>query len=156
SFALGVALGFSRRFAFAACLWVAGLLFHPLHFVFGLQGWLAANPSYGPPLALSNPFLVAFIEIYAHRPAQASFAPRLAVNFLLANCILLLIMLSMLATPFYNAGMLLGSLLLAGVIFLSSTSYRQILWRLGAGIYVLACCAALHFPEFFAGARDYS
>src|SRR5499433_2515516 len=65
-------------------------------------------------------------------------------------------MLSMLAAPFYNAGMLLGSLLLAGVIFLSSTSYQQILWRLGAGIYVLACCAALHFPEFFAGARDYS
>jgi len=156
SFALGVALGFSRRFAFAACLWLAVLLFPPLNFVFGLQGWLATNPSYGHTLALSNLLLVAFIEIGAERRAKTSFAHRLAVNFLLANCILLLIMLSMLAAPFYNAGMLLGSLLLAGVIFLSSTSYQQILWRLGAGIYVLACCAALHFPEFFAGARDYS
>ena len=156
SFALGVALGFSRRFAFAACLWLAVLLFPPLNFVFGLQGWLATNPSYGHTLALSNLLLVAFIEIGAERRAKTSFAHRLAVNFLLANCILLLIMLSMLAAPFYNAGMLLGSLLLVGVIFLSSTSYQQILWRLGAGIYVPACCAALHFPEFFAGARDYS
>jgi hypothetical protein len=156
SFALGVALGFSRPFAFAACLWLAVLLFPPLNFVFGLQGWLATNPSYGHTLALSNLLLVAFIEIGAERRAKTSFGYRLAVNFLLANCVLLLILLSVLAAPFYNAGMLLGSLLLAGVVFLSSTSHQQMLWRLGAGIYVLACCAALHFPEFFAGARDYS
>jgi hypothetical protein len=156
SFALGVALGFSRPFAFAACLWLAVLLFPPLNFVFGLQGWLATNPPHGHTLALSNLLLVAFIEIGAERRAKTSVGYRLAINFLLANCILLVILLSVLAAPFYNAGMLLGSLLLAGVIFLSSTSYQQILWRLGAGIYVLACCAALHFPEFFAGARDYS
>jgi hypothetical protein len=156
SFALGVALGFSRPFAFAASLWLTVLLFPPLNFVFALQGWLATQPLYGHTLALSNLLLVAFIAIGAERRARPSFAYRLAVNLLLANCILLLILLSVLAAPFYNAGMLLGSLLLAGVIFLSSTSYQQILWRLAAGIYVLACCAALRFPEFFTGARDYS
>src|SRR5262245_60225135 len=35
SFSLGVALGFSRPFAFAACLWLAVLLFPPLNFVTG-------------------------------------------------------------------------------------------------------------------------
>jgi hypothetical protein len=156
TFALGWALGFSRPFAFAASLWLAVLLFPPLNFVFGLQGWLATNPLYGHTLTLSNLLVVALINIGAERHAKSSFGHRLAFNWLLASCIFLLILLSVLAAPFYNGGMLLGSLLLAGVIFFSSTSYQQLLWRLAAGIYVLGCCAALHFPEFFAGARDYS
>jgi hypothetical protein len=156
AFALGWALGFSRPFAFAASLWLAVLLFPPLNFVFGLQGWLATNPPYGHTLTLSNLLLVALINIGAERHAKRSFGYRLAFNWLLASCIFLLILLSVLAAPFYNGGMLLGSLLLAGVIFFSSTSYQQLLWRFAAGIYVLGCCVALHFPEFFAGARDYS
>src|SRR5260370_40230561 len=75
---------------------------------------------------------------------------------MLSSCIFILILLIVLAAPFYNGGMLVGSLLLAGVIFFFSTSYQQMLWRLAAGLYVLACAAALHFPEFFIGARDYS
>lgn len=156
TFALGLALGFSRPFAFAASLWLAVLLFPPLNFVFGLQGWLATFPLYGHILTLSNLLLVAFINIGAERHAKRSFAFRLALNWLLASCISLLILLSLLAAPFYDAGMLLGSLLLAGIIFLSSMSYQQMLWRLSAGIYVLACCVALHFPEFFAGASGSS
>jgi hypothetical protein len=156
TFALGWALGFTRPFAFAASLWLAVLLFPPLNFVFGLQGWLATNPLYGHTLTLSNLLLIAFINIGAERHAKRSFGYRLAFNWLLASCIFLLILLSVLAAPFYNGGMLVGSLLLAGVIFFSSTSYQQLLWRSAAGVYVLACCAALHFPEFFVGARDYS
>jgi hypothetical protein len=156
TFALGWALGFSRPFAFAASLWLAVLLFPPLNFVFGLQGWLATNPGYGHTLSLSNLLLVAFITIGAERHAKRGFGHRLAVNWLLASCIFLLILLSVLAAPFYNGGMLLGSLLLAGIIFFSSTSYQQMFWRIAAGIYVLACCTALHFPEFFTGARGYS
>ena len=52
--------------------------------------------------------------------------------------------------------MLVGTFLLTGVIFLSSQSFSQMLWRLTAGVYVLACCAALGFPGFFAGAQAYS
>ena len=156
TFALGLALGFSRPFAFAASLWLAVLLFPPLNFVFGLLGWLATNPLYGHTITLSNLLLVVFINIGAERHAKRSFGYRLAFNWLLASCIFLLILLSVLAAPFYNGGMLLGSLLLAGIIFCSSTSYQQLLWRLAAGIYVLACCAAVQFPQFFAGARDYS
>jgi hypothetical protein len=156
SFALGVALGFSRPFAFAASLWLTVLLFPPLNFVFGLQGWLATQPLYGHTLTLSNLLLIAFLNIGTQSPAKSSFGYQLARNWLLASCIFILILLIVLAAPFYNGGMLVGSLLLAGVIFLSSTSYQQMLWRLAAGIYVLACAAALHFPEFFTGARDYS
>jgi hypothetical protein len=156
TFALGLALGFAPWFAFAGSLWLAVLLFPPLNFVFGLLGWLATNPLYGHTITLSNLLLVALINIGAERHAKRSFGYRLAFNWLLATCIFLLILLSVLAAPFYNGGMLLGSLLLAGVIFFSSTSSQQLLWRLAAGIYVLGCCAALHFPEFFAGARDYS
>src|SRR5260370_26610023 len=156
SFALGVAIGFSRPFAFAASLWLTVLLFPPLNFTFGLYGWLATSPLYGHTLTLSNLLLIAFFTIGAHSPAKSSFAYQLARNWLLASCIFILILLIVLAAPFYNGGMLVGSLLLAGVIFLSSTSYQQNLWRLAAGIYVLACAAALHFPEFFTGARDYS
>ena len=156
TFALGMALGFAPWFAFAGSLWLVVLLFPPLNFVFGLLGWLATNPLYGHTITLSNLLLVALINIGAERHAKRSFGYRLAFNWLLATCIFLLILLSVLAAPFYNGGMLLGSLLLAGVIFFSSTSSQQLLWRLAAGIYVLGCCAALHFPEFFAGARDYS
>ena len=52
--------------------------------------------------------------------------------------------------------MLVGTFLLTGVIFLSSQSVSQMLWRVAAGVYVLACCAALGFPGFFAGAQAYS
>ena len=52
--------------------------------------------------------------------------------------------------------MLVGTFLLTGVIFLSSQSVSQMLWRLAAGVYVLASCAALGFAGFFAGAQAYS
>src|SRR5262245_66562367 len=48
SFALGVALGFSRRFAFAACLWLAVLLFSSLVLFFWLAGWFAIAHSFRP------------------------------------------------------------------------------------------------------------
>ena len=52
--------------------------------------------------------------------------------------------------------MLIRTFLLTGVIFLSSQSISQVVWRLAAGIYVLACCAAVGFFGFFAGAQAYS
>jgi hypothetical protein len=156
AFLLGVALGFSRLFAFVGALWLAFLLFPPFNFVYGLQGWLATNPPYGHTLALSNLILVAFIRIGVESPTAAGPGRRLARNWLLASCIVLLLLLIVLAAPFYNGGMLVGTFLLTGVIFLSSQSVSQMLWRLAAGVYVLACCAALGFPGFFAGAQAYS
>ena len=156
AFLLGVALGFSRLFAFVGALWLAFLLFPPFNFVYGLQGWLATNPPYGHTLALSNLILVAFIRIGAESATAPGFGRRLARNWLLASCIFVLVLLIILAAPFYNGGMLVGTFLLTGVIFLSSQSISQMLWRLAAGIYVLACCAAVGFFGFFAGAQAYS
>ncbi len=156
AFLLGVALGFSRLFAFVGALWLAFLLFPPFNFVYGLQGWLATNPPYGHTLALSNLILVAFIRIGAESPTAPGFGRRLARNWLLASCIFVLVLLIILAAPFYNGGMLIGTFLLTGVIFLSSQSISQVVWRLAAGIYVLACCAAVGFFGFFAGAQAYS
>src|SRR3954468_17693041 len=156
AFLLAVALGFSRLFAFVAALWLAFLLFPPFNFVYGLQGWLATNPPYGHTLALSNLILMAFIRIGVESPTAAGPGRRLARNWLLASCIVLLLLLIVLAAPFYNGGMLVGTFLLTGVIFLSSQSVSQMLWRLAAGVYVLACCAALGFAGFFAGAQAYS
>ena len=156
AFLLGVALGFSRLFAFVGALWLAFLLFPPFNFVYGLQGWLATSPIYGHTLALSNLLLVAFIRTGAESPTAPGFGRRLVRNWLLASCIVLLVLLIVLAAPFYNGGMLVGTFLLTGVIFLSSQSFSQMLWRLTAGVYVLACCAALGFSDFFAGAQAYS
>src|SRR3954470_17663856 len=156
AFLLGAALGFSRLFAFVGALWLAFLLFPPFNFVYGLQGWLATNPIYGHTLTLSNLLLVAFIRTGAESPTAPGFGRRLVRNWLLASCIVLLVLLIVLAAPFYNGGMLVGTFLLSGVIFLSSQSVSQVLWRLAAGVYVLACCAALGFPGFFAGAQAYS
>jgi hypothetical protein len=156
AFLLGVALGFSRLFAFVGALWLAFLLFPPFNFVYGLQGWLATNPIYGHTLTLSNLLLVAFIRIGAESPTAPGFGRRLVRNWLLASCIFVLVLLIVLAAPFYNGGMLVGTFLLTGVIFLSSQSVSQMLWRLATGVYVLACCAALGFPGFFAGAQAYS
>ena len=102
AFFLGVALGFSRLFAFVGALWLAFLLFPPFNFVYGLQGWLATNPPYGHTLALSNLLLVAFIRIGVESPAAPGFGRRLARNWLLASCIVLLLLLIVLAAPFYN------------------------------------------------------
>ncbi len=156
AFLLGVALGFSRLFAFVGALWLAFLLFPPFNFVYGLQGWLATNPIYGHTLTLSNLLLVAFIRTGAESPTAPGFGRRLVRNWLLASCIVVLVLLIVLAAPFYNGGMLVGTFLPTGVIFLSSQSGSQMLWRLAAGVYVLACCAALGFPGFFAGAQAYS
>ena len=156
AFLLGVALGFSRLFAFVGALWLAFLLFPPFNFVYGLQGWLATSPIYGHTLTLSNLLLLAFIRIGAESPTAPGFGRRLARNWLLASCIVLLVLLIVLAAPFYNGGMLVGTFLLTGVIFLSSQSVSQMLWRLAAGVYVLASCAALGFAGFFGGAQAYS
>jgi hypothetical protein len=155
TFALGVTLGFSRPFSFVSALWLALLLFPPFNFVFGLAGWLATAPIYGHTLALSNLLLIAFMKTGA-TPHAVSFVRRLIWNLLLATAIFVLVLLIVLAAPFYNGGMLVGSFLLAGLIFLSSTSVEQTLWRSAAGMYVLICCGALHFFEFFAGASAYS
>ena len=80
AFLLGVALGFSRLFAFVGALWLAFLLFPPFNFVYGLQGWLATNPPYGHTLALSNLILVAFIRIGVESPTAPGFGRRLARN----------------------------------------------------------------------------
>jgi hypothetical protein len=153
TFVLGVALGFSRPFAFAAALWLAFLLFPPFNFVFGLQGWLGTAPLYGHTLVLSNLLLVAFIRIGTPTTAHLGFMSELVRNWLLASCIFLLVLLIVLVAPFYNGGLLIGTFLLAGVIFLSSRSFEQMLWRAGAGMYVLACAGAFHFYEFLAGAK---
>jgi hypothetical protein len=153
SYALGVSLGFSRPFSFVASLWVAFLLFPPFNFVFGLGGLLGTFPVYGHTLGLSNLLLIAFIHIGAEYQAGWTWVRRLTVNWLLATAILLLVLLILLISPFYNGGLLIGTLLLTGVLFLASMSRKQLLWRLGAGVYVAAGCAALNFPAFFAGAR---
>src|SRR3954468_22544474 len=149
-------IGILASFAFVGALWLTFLLFPPFNFVYGLQGWLATNPPYGHTLALSNLILVAFIRIGVESPTAAGPGRRLARHWLLASCIVLLLLLIVLAAPFYNGGMLVGTFLLTGVIFLSSQSVSQMLWRLAAGVYVLACCAALGFAGFFAGAQAYS
>ncbi len=151
---LGVALGFSPSFAFVASLWTSFLLFPPFNFVFGLQGWLATAPYYGHAIALSNLLLVAFVALGA--PSRFSFAGQFLRNAALAFGILLVVLLIVLAAPFYNGGMLVGTFLLCGVILLASHSYRQMLWRIAAGLFVVAACAALHFPEFYAGAMSSS
>jgi hypothetical protein len=150
---LGTALGFSRSFAFVGSLWLAFLLFPPFNFAVGLQGWVASAPVYGHTLALSNLLLAAFARVGIDNGAGLGFMRRLALNWLFASSMIILILLILLAAPFYNAGMLIGSFLVASVIFLSSTSRAQILWRVAAGVYVLGACVALHFFEFFAGAR---
>src|SRR5262245_35640851 len=153
TFALGVALGFSRPFSFVAALWLAFLLFPPFNFVFGLQGWLGTAPLYGHTLALNNLLLIAFIRIGAATTAHLGFISVLFRNWLLASCIFLLLLLIVLAAPFYNGGLLIGTFLLTAVIFLSSRSFEQMLWRAGAGLYVLACAGAFHFYQFFSGAE---
>ena len=55
AFLLGVALGFSRLFAFVGALWLAFLLFPPFNFVYGLQGWLATNPIVRPHAGAQQP-----------------------------------------------------------------------------------------------------
>jgi hypothetical protein len=125
SYALGVTLGFSRTFAFVGTLWLAVLLFSPFNYVLGLHGHLGSMPIYGHTLALSNLVLIAFSRIGATHQEGASLARRLTVNWLLASAILLLVLLAVLAYPFFNAAMLIGTFLLAGVLLVASRARRR-------------------------------
>ena len=156
TFVLAVTLGFSRQFAFVGALWLAFLLFPPFNFVYGLQGWLATSPIYGHTLSLSNLLLVAFMNIGAETRAAPGAWRTARAQLAACQRSVLLVLLIVLAAPFYNGGMLIGTFLLTGVIFLASQSVRQMLWHLTAGVYVMACCAALGFSDFFAGAQAYT
>jgi hypothetical protein len=153
---LGVAVGFSHWFAFAAAMWLCLLLFPPYNFMFGLQGWLGTAAFYGHTLAICNVALAAFARIGAVTCCKERFWKVAFGNWLLATAILALLLSGLLAAPFYNAGMYIGFLLAAGILFVSSSSREQVAWRIGAALYVAALAYALGIPEFFMSARAYA
>jgi hypothetical protein len=156
TFVLGLALGFSRLFSFTGSIWLALLLFPPFNFMFGLQGWLATAPLYGHTLALSNLTLFVFTKIGEAKWSEQGLVRAAITNWLLATCIFALVLLNLLVAPFYNGGLLIGSVLVGGIVFLSSSSRQQFFWRLLAGVYVALCGYLLGFLEFYSGARSYT
>lgn len=156
TFVLGLVLGFSRQFSFAASIWVMLLLFPPFNFMFGLQGWLATAPLYGHSLALSNLILVAFVKIGDAKWSLSGSTKAASINWLLATCMFILVLLSLFAAPFYNAGMLIGLALASGIIFLSSVSLQQFAWRSLTGLYIVLLGYLFGFLEFYSTAHSYS
>lgn len=156
TFALGRTLGFSRAFSFVGAIWLALLLFPPFNFVLALQGFLATAPFYGHLLALSNLILIAFAGIGGTGSANSTIVGRALGNLVLAAVMLVLAVWALLVAPFYDAGMLLGSALLGGVILLSSSSRGQFLWRGVCGLLVLAGFYGLGLRPFYAAEMAFS
>jgi len=156
TFALGLSIGFSAPVAFAAATWVAILLFPPYNYVFGLHAWIGTAPIYGHTMALCNLALICFFYVGDTRWVRRGVPMCWALNCSFATGIFALIVAILLAAPFYNGGMLIG-LGIAGVaIFLASPTREQLLWRVGAGGYVVALGLVWNFPDFFLAARAYS
>lgn len=156
TFALGWTIGFSRLFSFVAAIWVVLLLLPPFNYIFGLQGWIATAAIYSHTLALSNIVLIIFYKIgEASWPRQNAFK-RTIVNWLLATCIFVLVLMILLVAPFYAGGQLVGLALAGGSILLSSSTREQFLWRIASGLCVAAYGYALGFLEFFSASKAYS
>lgn len=154
---LGQALRLPRLFSFAASLWVALLLVPPFNFFFGLGGWLATAPMYGHALALTNLCIVVYLQIGVRTAAPLDGCSRLILrNLFLTACLFGLLLAMLTAGPFYNAGMMVGTALLLGCVFLSSSTREQMVWRIAAGVAILAAFVALRIPEFYLSSHAYS
>lgn len=156
TFALGRALEFSRVVSFLASIWLALLLFPPFNFMFGLQGWFATAPLYAHTVTLGNLILIAFLRIREPQSSADSRFKVVARNWFLATGMFVLILLAVFAAPFYNAGMLLGVVLVCGAILFASKSAHQFLWRLLSGVYIAACAYVAGFFGFYLSAKEYS
>jgi hypothetical protein len=115
------------------------------------QGWLATTPLYGHTLALSNLLLTAFVKIGADA-GEAPLPPPSRAQLAARDLDLVLVLLIVLAAPFYNAGMLIGSFLLAGIIFCRRRPRADAV-AAGRRHLRVGSLLALHFFEFFAGAK---
>jgi len=153
-FVLGVVLGFSRAFSFAAALWLVVLFFPPFNFVFGLQGVVATSPQWANTLALCNLILTVFVLIGNHNWSARGPVYSCAINAALATCMVVLILVCLLTAPFYSAGTMSGLVLLCALILLASSSVWQVFWRVAAGFYAFAIFYALGIFEFFTASKS--
>jgi hypothetical protein len=153
-FVLGVVLGFSRAFSFAAALWVVVLFLPPFNFVFGLQGVVATSPQWANTLALCNLILTLFVLIGNHNWSARGLAYSCAINAALATGVIVLVLVCLLTAPFYGAATMSGLVLLSAVVLLASSSAWQAAWRVAAGLYALAIFYALGMFEFFMASKS--
>jgi hypothetical protein len=153
-FVLGITLGFSRAFSFAAALWLVVLFLPPFNFVFGLQGIVATSPQWANTLALCNLILTLFILIGNHNWSARGLAYSCAINAALATGVVVLALVCLLTAPFYGAATMSGLVLLCAVVLLASSSAWQAFWRVAAGLYAVAICYALGILEFFAASKS--
>lgn len=154
--ALGITLGFSRLHSFVASIWTALLLFPPFNFFFGLGGWLCVAPMYAHMLALSNLCLIACLNLGVCSTACQTKFHIFRRNSLFVGILVLLIIVILIAAPFYNAGMLLGTIISLGCITLCSHTREQFYWRVFAGFTVIITFYILGLPEFYASAKAYT
>ncbi|RDI48140.1 hypothetical protein [Aquicella lusitana] len=154
TFALGLTLHFKPLHSFAASIWACLLLFPPFNFYFGLAGWFTVAPMFGHTLALSNTCLITCLNI-----GNKSNLPKLKrfwKNLLLVGLLTLLITMILVVAPFYNAGVMIGTVLLLSCIVISSQTREQFLWRCFGGLVVIGTLLILGLPEFYASAKAYS
>jgi hypothetical protein len=123
-FVLGITLGFSRAFSFAAALWLVVLFLPPFNFVFGLQGIVATSPQWANTLALCNLILTLFILIGNHNWSARGSAYSCAINAALATGVVVLALVCLLTAPFYGAATMSGLVLLCAVVLLASLARR--------------------------------
>ena len=156
TFAIGLALSFSRLFSFVTSIWLALLLFPPFNFVFALQGWLATAPFYGHLLGLSNLILICFIYIGSIKTRESGVVRLFVYNATLATAMLALGLVALLVAPFYNAGMLMGTAIFGAVIFLSSCGRAQMVWRGAAAVFVVMGFYVLGLFRFYLAEMAFS
>lgn len=151
---LGRALGFSCLYAFIASIAICFFLFPPFNFFFGLGGWFAVNPMYAHTLTLSNLAFIVCLKLgVASDPIRLR---RMCKNLLGVGLLVLLIFALLIAAPFYNAGMLLGTALVLSCLTFCSQTREQFYWRVFAGLAVLAAFYTLGLPAFYQSAKIYS
>ena len=153
---LGRALGFSWTFSFCASIWLVVLFLPPFNFLFSLQGVMATSPQWANALAISNLVLTLLVLIGKRTWSELGTLYAAAINIALATGMVALLLLCLLAAPFYNAGTLPGLVLLCAVVVLSSSNISQAMWRVGAGLYSLVIFYALGVFEFFVGGKYFT
>jgi len=153
TFALGRVLGFSPLQSFVGSICAVLLLFPPFNCFVGLGGWFMGAPMYGHALALTNICIIAFIWLQAEALANLECALLWRSGLLI--CLVLVAVLAILfAAPFYNAGMLLGTGICLGCVFLSNNRRPQFALQLAAGAAIIVAFYAIGLPGFYVSAQS--
>lgn len=150
----GRLLGFGAGYSAVGAVFAACMLFPPLNFSLGLQGWLAIGPFYAHSVLVASVGLSVFSEVGSRSDLRGW--RRVARESGLTGAVVVLVLYFLACVPLWNAGMLAGFSIVAVTVLLSSRSSRGRVWKLACLGAVTGTAYMLGVVRFYRVAHELS